>query len=30
MQGLGETRENQERLNKSLGEFIFAKPAVTP
>jgi hypothetical protein len=30
MQGLGETRENQERLNKSLGEFIFAKPGGTP
>jgi hypothetical protein len=30
MQGLGETRENQGRLNESLGEFIFAKPGVEP
>ena len=30
MQGLTEARENQERLNKSLGEFIFAKPVTPP
>jgi hypothetical protein len=30
MQGLNTTREAQERLNETLGEFIFEKPAAAP